>query len=68
MYGLMDTRRVMPEESATPHLVELTRQANDAMNRGDFDAAMLIASLTVYPEADIDEARAAAERLARERW
>ena len=27
----------------------------------------LIASLTIYPEADIDEARAAAERLAEER-
>jgi ketosteroid isomerase-like protein len=150
MHRLMDTRRMMSEESTTPDPVELTRQATDAMNRGDLDAAMsyaapdmvleprhgfgtfedattirgfiedwvgayeelefvfedlldvgngvvlavvsqkarpvgttgyvrqcegwvwlwvegLIASLTAYPEADIDEARAAAERLAQER-
>ncbi len=141
----------MPEESTTPDLVELTRQAIDAMTRGDLDAAIsyaapnavfdaprhgvgtfegaaavrgfledwvgafeeleyafeelfdvgngvvfaavsqkarpvgttgyvrqregwvwlwvegLIATLTVYPEAEIDEARAVAERLAEER-
>jgi ketosteroid isomerase-like protein len=141
----------MSQESTTPDLVELTRQAIDAMTRGDLDAAIsyaapdivfdaprhgagtfegaaamrgfledwvgafeelefafeelfdvgkgvvfaavsqkgrpvgatgyvrqregwvwlwvegLIASLTAYPEADIDEARAAAERLAHER-
>jgi hypothetical protein len=31
------------------------------------DLDELIASVTYYPEADIDEARAAAERLAEER-
>ena len=142
----------MSDESTTPDVVELTRQAIDAMNRGDLDAAMsyaapdivldgppghgvgtferaaamrgfledwvgafeelefafeelfdvgngvvfaavsqkarpvgttgyvrqregwvwlwvegLIATLATYPEAEIDEARAAAERLAQER-
>jgi ketosteroid isomerase-like protein len=36
MRGLMDTR-VMPEESTTPDLVELVRQALEAENEGDFD-------------------------------
>jgi ketosteroid isomerase-like protein len=30
----------MPEESTTPDLVELTRQAFDAANRGELDAMM----------------------------
>jgi ketosteroid isomerase-like protein len=149
--GTGHTALPMPEESTTPDLVELTRQAIDAMTRGDLDAAIsyaapdmvfdaprhgvgtfegaaamrgfledwvgsfeelefafeelfdvgngvvfaavsqkarpvgttgyvrqregwvwlwvegLIATLTVYPEAEIDEARTVAERLAEER-
>jgi ketosteroid isomerase-like protein len=30
----------MPEESRTPDLVELSRRLNEAVNRGDFDAAL----------------------------
>jgi hypothetical protein len=43
---------VMPEESTTAELVELTRKQWEAVKRRD---------------VDIDEARAAAERLARRR-
>jgi hypothetical protein len=50
----------MSEESTTPDLVELTAQAFEAGSRHDLDVVM-----AVYP--DIDEARAAAERLAEER-
>jgi hypothetical protein len=42
----------MPEESTTAELVELTRRQWEAVKRRD---------------VDIDEARAAAERLARKR-
>jgi ketosteroid isomerase-like protein len=30
----------MPEESTTPDLAELSRRLNEALNRGDFDAAL----------------------------
>jgi ketosteroid isomerase-like protein len=42
MYGLMDTRRMTSEESTTPDLVELTRQALEAANRHDLDVAMCV--------------------------
>jgi len=51
----------MPEESATPDLVALTRRQFEAVNRRDMDAVM-----SPCPP-DIDEGRAAAERLAEER-
>jgi hypothetical protein len=35
-----DTRPAMAEESMARDLVELTRQAIDASNRGDYDAVM----------------------------
>ncbi len=38
MHGLMDTRRVMSEESTTPDLVELMGRAFEAANRRDLDA------------------------------
>jgi ketosteroid isomerase-like protein len=38
--GLRDTHRVMPEESTTPDLLALNRQAIEAVARRDFDAAM----------------------------
>ena len=37
---LRDTPRAMAEESTTPDLVELTRHAIDASQRGDYDAIM----------------------------
>jgi ketosteroid isomerase-like protein len=37
---LRDTGRVMPEESTTPDLVELTRRVYDAADGGDFDPMM----------------------------
>ena len=43
----------MPEESATPDLVELTRQLIDAGNRRDLDAAMsLLAPHVVWESLD----------------
>jgi ketosteroid isomerase-like protein len=39
-YPARDTCRVTPEESATPDLLELTRRAFEAANRGDVDATM----------------------------
>jgi len=36
--GARDTCRVMPEESTTPDLVELTRRYVEAASRRDFDA------------------------------
>src|SRR5208282_1445913 len=51
MYGLMDTRLMMDEESTTPDLVELTRQAIDAMTRGDLDAAISYAAPDVVFDA-----------------
>ena len=50
----------MPEESATPDLVELTPRAVSPGNHRDLAAA------TSFYAAE-DEARAAAERLAEER-
>ena len=38
MHGLMDTRRMMSEESTTPDLVELVGRALEAVNRRDLDA------------------------------
>jgi ketosteroid isomerase-like protein len=40
MHGLMDTCRMMADESTTPGLIELARRAVDAANRRDFDAVM----------------------------
>jgi hypothetical protein len=48
---------VKSEESATPDLVELTRR----LSRADMDET------TTFDDGDIDEDRAAAERLAEER-
>ncbi|HEY2181782.1 MAG TPA: nuclear transport factor 2 family protein [Solirubrobacteraceae bacterium] len=43
----------MPEESTTPDLVELTRQALDAHQRGNYDAAMgLFAPDAVWESLD----------------
>jgi hypothetical protein len=50
----------MSDEPTTPDLVELTREAIDAVNREDGT----IARFANY--SDIDEARATAERLAHE--
>lgn len=36
--GTRDTARVMPEDSATPDLVELVHRVREAVNRRDFDA------------------------------
>jgi hypothetical protein len=65
----------MTEESTTPDLEETARRAREALKRGNLDGAVaasvatwtnaLIERTTTYP--DIDEARAAAERLAQER-
>jgi hypothetical protein len=57
----------MPEESATPNLEQRTRRAVDALNCRDWEAVAtwangLIERITVH--TDIDEACAAAERLA----
>ncbi len=38
MYGLMDTRCEMSEESTTPDLVELQKRLTDAPGRRDLDA------------------------------
>jgi ketosteroid isomerase-like protein len=38
MYGLMDTRRVMSEQSTTPDLVELQNRHTEAGGRRDLDA------------------------------
>jgi hypothetical protein len=66
----------MSEESTTPDLVELTRRSVEAANRRDLDAVAssfaedatlvrgLIARLAIY---EVNEARAAGERLAQER-
>ncbi|MGA8364525.1 MAG: hypothetical protein WB709_08385 [Solirubrobacteraceae bacterium] len=72
----------MLDESTTPDLVELQRRLTAVTNRGDADAVVAfyasdavydmspvweggkIARITNY--TDIDEARAAAERLAQE--
>jgi hypothetical protein len=50
--ALRDTGRAMSEESTTPDLVELVA--------GAFEA-------TIYPDADIEAGRTAAERLAESR-
>jgi ketosteroid isomerase-like protein len=39
-YSARDTWPVTPEESATPDLLELTRGAFEAANRGDLDSTM----------------------------
>jgi hypothetical protein len=72
----------MAEESTTPDLVELVRARVDPINVGDLDAILrLYAPGSVWEMSsfgmgtyerlaaipDIDEARAAAERLAEER-
>ena len=55
----------MTDESATPDLVELFRLSVEAFNRSDLDAYMgVVVRVTDY--VDIDEARAAAERLPEE--
>jgi len=59
----------MPEESATPDLVRLTRQAIDASNRMQQPFAWAIAwerRLAVHGFAgmDIEKVRAAVERVA----
>ena len=36
----VDTQQAMPEESATPDLVERSREMLEAANRGDFDAVI----------------------------
>jgi len=38
--AVRDTQRMMPEESTTPDVVELTRRSIEAGNRRDVDAAM----------------------------
>jgi ketosteroid isomerase-like protein len=38
----VDTGRVMPAESTTPDLVELTRRTLEAINRGDLDTALSV--------------------------
>ncbi|HEX4187967.1 MAG TPA: hypothetical protein VHY83_08730 [Solirubrobacteraceae bacterium] len=55
----------MFEESTTRVPAELARLAFEAGNQRDIDAVMSFVRLTTH--ADIDEARAAAERLAAER-
>jgi hypothetical protein len=64
--ALRDTGQAMPEESTTPDLV---RQLLDAWNRRDVDALISPGGRTSRSGSytDIDEARAAAERLAEER-
>ena len=61
----------MPEESATPELVELTRQSMEATNRGELDAsATLFAPNAVFDVSSAGLGRfegIAAERLAQER-
>jgi hypothetical protein len=57
-------------ESTTPDLVELAQRAVDAMNARDIGAVSTVVDglgerITNY--LDIDQARAAAERLAQER-
>jgi hypothetical protein len=53
--------------------MEIVKAAWGAVNRGDVDGPLsvhedgLCVPLVVYPRAEIDEARAAAERLAQER-
>jgi hypothetical protein len=57
----------MPEESATPDQFEIRRRVFQAASRGDVDEVLShrIKRFTIY--TDIDEARAAAERLDEER-
>ncbi len=40
MYGLLDTRHIMSEDSTSPDLVELVRSVVEAGNRRDFGAVM----------------------------
>jgi hypothetical protein len=59
---------MMPEQSTTPELVGLMRgevTIGDAAV-GTWDDGLCVRA-TNYPEADMDEARAAAERVAEER-
>jgi hypothetical protein len=58
----------MPEESTTPDLVELTRDVTGVANRHDLGPRVVPSMIEMYAiYLNIDEARAAAERLAKER-
>jgi hypothetical protein len=75
--ALRDTHRAMPEESTTPDLVERWQEMADAYPRRDFDAMMSFFAppvtwaegiiVRVILSADIDEPRAAAERVVESR-
>ncbi len=65
MCGLMDTRRMMADESPTPDPVELVRMQFEALNRRDLDGVMssVAEDAVMVGRVEVLEGRAAIRRF-----